>query len=228
MNIAQLIYLMQFGDSALPVGAFTFSGGIEAAVQTGVVRDALSLKAFIQTALKQTAQCDGIALVGAHRAALHGDHTTLIQLDWAVYNRKLNEEARIMMTRLGKKLAEMVTHIQNNPLMQWWLQKIKTKQCSGTYPLSQAILMAILQIGEQEAFALQQYGTAVTMLSAALRLMRITHYQTQRIIYELNQEMAINYALAASGQVEDMCTYAPIMDILTAVHDHSFVRLFMN
>lgn len=228
MNISQLIHLMQFGDSALPVGAFTFSAGIEAAVQTGVVRDANSLKAFIQTALQQNAYCDGIALIGAHRAACNRQQNLLIQFDWAVHNRKLNAEARLMTTRIGKKLAEIATHIHPHPLMQWWLTQINQNNCPGTHPLSQALLMVQFHIGEQEALALQQYGLAMTMLSAALRLMRLSHYQTQRILYDLNPIMVNHYTLAAVGTIDAMHSYAPAMDILTAVHDRSFVRLFMN
>ena len=39
MNASDLIRIMQFGDSVLPVGAFTFSNGVESAIQTGVVHD---------------------------------------------------------------------------------------------------------------------------------------------------------------------------------------------
>ncbi len=44
MNASDLIRIMQFGDSVLPVGAFTFSNGVESAIQTGVVRDVPTLK----------------------------------------------------------------------------------------------------------------------------------------------------------------------------------------
>lgn len=53
MNASDLIRIMQFGDSVLPVGAFTFSNGVESAIQTGVVRDVPTLKGFVLTALKQ-------------------------------------------------------------------------------------------------------------------------------------------------------------------------------
>ncbi len=40
MNAIQLIRILQFADSVLPVGAFAFSNGVESAIQAGIVRDA--------------------------------------------------------------------------------------------------------------------------------------------------------------------------------------------
>lgn len=126
MKAADLIRIMQFGDSALPVGAFTFSNGVESAIQTGVVHDAETLKGFVRTALKQAASGDGIAVVAAHRAVLAGDNDAILRVDRAVNNRKLNEEARLMATRMGKKLAEISVHIFDDPLVAWWLAQIKS------------------------------------------------------------------------------------------------------
>lgn len=102
MEASDLIRIMQFGDSALPIGAFTFSNGVESAIQKGVVHDKETLKSFVHTSLSVAAHSDCIAIVAAHRAAIAQDNDTLAKVDWAVHNRKLNEEARIMTTRMGK------------------------------------------------------------------------------------------------------------------------------
>lgn len=103
MNASDLIRIMQFGDSVLPVGAFSFSNGVESAIQKGIVHDVPTLKGFVLTALKQAASCDGMGVVAAHRAAVAEDRDGILRADWAVNNRKLNEESRLMATRMGKK-----------------------------------------------------------------------------------------------------------------------------
>ncbi len=55
MNAVQLIRILQFADSVLPVGAFAFSNGVESAIQAGIVRDVDTLKSFTRTALQQAA-----------------------------------------------------------------------------------------------------------------------------------------------------------------------------
>ena len=228
MKASELIRILQFADSALPIGAFTFSNGVESAIQTGVVNNVESLKSFVRTALKQAAECDGIAVVAAHRAVLMEDRAELMKIDWAVNNRKLNEEARLMTTRMGKKLAELSIHIIENPLLQWWLDQIKANQTIGTQPVTQAIVMAIQGVSERDVVVMHQYGIAMTILSAAIRLMRITHYQTQHILFELNDEIESFCDIAATGDINQMASYTPVIDVLAAMHTKSFVRLFMN
>lgn len=228
MKAADLIRIMQFGDSALPVGAFTFSNGVESAIQTGVVHDAETLKGFVRTALKQAASGDGIAVIAAHRAVLAGDNDAILRVDRAVNNRKLNEEARLMATRMGKKLAEISVHIFDDPLVAWWLAQIKSGDTPGTQPVTQAIVMAVQGIGEREVVVMHQYGIAMTILSAAMRLMRITHFETQHILFELNNDIETFCDIAACGDIEQMSSYVPVIDVLAAVHTKSFVRLFMN
>ena len=67
------------------------------------------------------------------------------------------------------------------------------------------------------------------ILSAALRLMRIGHVDTQRILFAQNADVEAAYLRAARGAtLDDMATFAPLTDILAAVHVKSHVRMFMN
>ncbi|EEH8382862.1 urease accessory protein UreF [Salmonella enterica subsp. enterica serovar Montevideo] len=219
---------MQFGDSVLPVGAFTFSNGVEAAIQKKVIHDVASLQGFVKTSLKQAACCDGIAVVAAHRAVLNDNLDALLQADWAVHNRKLNEENRLMVTRMGKKLAEIAVHIINHPLLTWWLEKIKSGDAAGTYPVTQALVMAIQGTDERSVVVMHQYGVAMTMLSAAIRLMRVTHFETQHILYSLNEDIEHFCTQAEVGDITLMSSYVPVIDVLASSHVDAHVRLFMN
>ena len=228
MNASDLIRIMQFGDSVLPVGAFSFSNGVESAIQTGIVHDVDSLKGFVLTALKQAASCDGMGVVAAHRAAVTDDLDAILRADWAVNNRKLNEESRLMATRMGKKLAEMSIHVVEKPLVRWWLEQIKAGHAAGTYPVTQAVVMSTQGIGAREVVVMHQYGVAMTILSAAMRLMRVTHLDTQRILFELNHDIETFCDIAEIGDIEQMSSYVPIVDVLAAIHVKAHVRLFMN
>src|SRR5262245_36271926 len=88
-DLMAIAHLLQFADSTLPVGAFSFSNGLESAVQHGVVHDVPTLREFVRTATRQAASADGIALLVAHRTALAGDLERLQEADRAVLNRKL-------------------------------------------------------------------------------------------------------------------------------------------
>jgi urease accessory protein len=66
------------------------------------------------------------------------------------------------------------------------------------------------------------------ILSAALRLMKVSHVDTQRILYRLDTGADAAYEAAAAARLEDMAGFAPLAEILAAVHVKAHVRLFMN
>jgi urease accessory protein len=220
--------LLQFGDSMLPVGAFAFSNGVESAVQEGVVRDAATLGEFVGTALGQAASCDGIALLVAHRAARSDDLDAVIDADRAVLVRKLNEEARTMTLRMGRKLAELAAHVAPLPVVARWSAVIETDPARGTYPATLGVVAAALSLVEREVFAIHQYGVATMMVSAALRLMRLSHLDGQSLIFALNASVDAAYEDASRASLDDMATFAPMADVLAAVHVNAHVRLFMS
>jgi urease accessory protein len=220
--------MLQFGDSMFPVGAFAFSCGLESAIQKGVVADAITLRAFTRTAVEQAARGDGIALIAAHRAATVGNFDVLIRIDAQVYARKLSDEARLMSVRMGKKFTEMGVEVIGAPMLGTWRECIATSVTPGCYPVALAINFAVQNLAARQAFVVHQNGVAATILGAALRLMKISHVETQKILYELNGLADAAYENAAAARLSDMAGYAPLSEILAAVHNKAHVRLFMN
>ena len=227
-STALLARMLQFGDSMFPIGAFSFSSGLESAIQKGVVADAITLRAFTRTAVEQAARGDGIALIAAHRAATVGDVDVLMRIDAQVYARKLSDEARLMSVRMGKKFTEMGVEVIGAPLLGTWRECIAMSATPGCYPVALAIGFAVQNLSARQAFVVHQNGVAATILGAALRLMKISHIETQKILYELNGLANGAYETAAAARLSDMAGYAPLADILAAVHNKAHVRLFMN
>jgi urease accessory protein len=220
--------LLQFGDSMFPIGSFAFSGGLESAIQKGVVSDVATLQAFARTVVEQAALGDGIALIWAHRAAVLGDLAELERIDQQVYGRKLSAETRAMTVRVGKKFAEMGAGITRSFLLGNWLTRIQEGATPGCYPVALAVNFAVQNLADRDAFIVHQYGVGSMILSAALRLMKVSHVETQRILYELNTDADAAYELAASSNLADMAGFAPLLEILAAVHVKAHLRLFMN
>lgn len=225
MRIEDTIRLLQLSDSTLPVGAFSFSNGLESAVQLGLVKNARDLDEFVNQLSQQTAQLDGVALLVAHRAAQQQDWTAIAAADEALLARKLNQETRTQSLRMGKKLAEVGQRVLDQPE---FFERIQSKQLPGTYPVVQAVLMAALGHSEDQAFSAHQYGLASAVLGAALRLMRVEHFETQRILFQHAEKIEEQYRQVRSAELSDMTSFAPTLDVLAAMHVQAHVRLFMN
>ncbi|MEU7779998.1 MULTISPECIES: urease accessory protein UreF [Micromonospora] len=225
--MAETLKLLQFGDSVFPVGAFSFSNGLEMAVQHGVVHDRSTLQDFVRTVTRLAATGDGVALLAGHRAARAGDLDRIRQADEAVHLRKINEEMRTMSVRMGRKLAEAATRIVGETL----LKKRIDESANGvpvTYPVALGVVFADLGVGEQDAFAAHQYGAASTVLSAAIRLMPVDHLDAQSILFAVNERVADDYREVHTANLDDMQTFGPHADVLAAAHQHVHVRMFMS
>lgn len=227
-SITDHLRILQFGDSLLPVGSFSFSNGLESAIQEGVVGDLETLRQYVLTAVHQAAMSDAIALLEAHRAACVGGLDSILCADQAVFLRKLNEEMRTMTTRMGLKLAEVADHILDQPLLADWVRRIKQHETPGTFPVGLALVFALLHLNEDQAFATHQYGIASMMVNAALRLMKIDYRDSQAILFEVNSTAEEQYAGVSGSALQDMSVFAPSADIVAAIHVRSHVRMFMN
>ena len=227
-GMAHLARLLQFSDSTLPIGSFAFSNGLESAVQTGVVSDPASLLAYVDLILRQTARMDGIALLHAHRAALARDHEAILLADRELFCRRVGEEQQLMLTRVGKKFAELVIKIMPSPALERWLADIRANATPGCLPVGQAIALAHMDVDEAEAFVMHQYAIASMIMSAALRLMRIDHLDTQRILFTAQGRVEGDYRAVRDRSLDEMASFAPMFDVLVAHHTTTHVRLFMN
>ncbi|APW59554.1 Urease accessory protein UreF [Paludisphaera borealis] len=227
-TILECMRILQFGDSVLPVGAFSFSNGLESAVQNGIVSDVESLRRFVRTAVVQAATSDGVGMLEAFRASAAGDPARVERADRAIFNRKLNEEMRTMNVRMGRKMAELAEAVAPSAVVGGWLASIKAGTTPGTYPVGQAVVFSTLGLSERETFAVHQYGVATMMVSSALRLMKLSYLDAQAILFEVNGEAEATFDRVADAGLDDMTAFAPTFDVLAALHVRATVRMFMN
>lgn len=226
--IARLMHAVQFGDSLLPTGSFSFSNGLESAVQQRIVHDRATLSEFALTAAHRAATTDGIAVLEAHRGADAESMDRILSADRAAFNRKLSEETRAMTTRMGRKLGELGISVCLAPVLHRWLAEVTAHQTPGTYPAALGVLFADIGSPEEDAFAVHQYGVAMTTLSAALRLMRVEPREVQAILTEVSAQASEQYAEVSGLSLGHMAGFAPMADILAAMHVRAHVRMFMN
>lgn len=225
---ARMMRLLQFCDSAFPVGTFSFSNGLETAASTGRVHDAATLEAFARVALRQSAYSDGIVALHAHRAALNNDYAAICEADRQLMLGKANAESRLMLQRMGKKMAELCNEIFADALTVRWTEDIESGKVPGSYPVAQALAFACAGLSEEALFCAQRYGLLSMLLGAALRCVRVSHYDTQHILGRLGEESGATYREISALGYEDIHVFTPQMDLWASLHEKGLMRMFMN
>jgi urease accessory protein len=228
-NRAQrLMALLQLCDSALPVGTFTFSGGLETAVATGAVRDVASLEAYVRALLRQSLYADGIVALHAHRAAVRRDFDAVAEADRFLWASKPGAEARQMAQRMGQKLADLCRRFFPSELLTRWGDEVVAGRLPGCYPVGQAVVFASVDLDEKALFCALRYGQLSMLLGAALRLMRLSHFETQQLLARLAREADADYQAVITLDLEDVATFAPMLEVRAAQHELGSARLFSN
>lgn len=220
--------LLQFTDSAFPVGTFSFSNGLETAAYEGIVCDAKTLERYTEDVALQAAYTDGVVALQAFRAAGEGIYEKLTEADRQLMRCKMNAEARQMLQRMGKKLAELSVHIFEEQMIRRWLDDICADRTPGTYPVAQALAFSAAGLSEWDLFCSHQYGVMNMVLSAALRCVKVSHYDTQRILFTLSGRIPALYEEIRRMEFEDMNAFVPQIDILASLHEKGTMRMFMN
>lgn len=224
-----VMQLLQFTDSAFPVGTFSFSNGLETAAFEKIVTGKDTLREFARSQAWQAAFTDGIAALHAYRAAKEDDSEAIVKSDRELMLSKMNEEARTMLTRMGKKLAELGVRLYpDDKTISTWLEKINASETPGMYPVAQGIMFAKAGLGEEDLFFSHQYGVINMVLSAALRCVRVSHYDTQEILFELSAETDRLYGMVKDMRLDEMNAFFPELDILASLHEKGNQRMFMS
>ena len=217
---------MQLCDSALPVGGFSFSCALESAVAQGVVHDVATLEAYASVVVRQALLSDGVAALHAFRNYDNGEE--LRHADEELYARKLSREWRTMSCRMGRKLAELGAGLMPNPSLLALRDDILSARTLGCHAVVQGALFATCGVSEEELFSAVGYGAATMVTGAAMRLMRVSHQESQRILFALGQRVESCYAEVAGWRLEDMQSFAPQMEILSSLHERGHQRMFMS
>lgn len=227
-EVMHILHLLEFTDSTFPVGTFSFSNGLETAAHEGIIKDAASLEQYVRSCAVQSAYTDGIVALGAYYATKKEDYSEILRADQEAILCRMNAEARLMLCRMGKKMAELMTHIHLEPLMVRWLGDIGKDITPGTFPVAQGITFATSGLSPKDLFCSQQYGVMNMILSAALRCVRVSHFDTQKILYHLAADSDRIYEDVRNLTYEDMNAFVPEADIFASMHEKGTMRMFMN
>jgi urease accessory protein len=220
MNPADL-RLWQLADSAFPTGAFAHSWGLEAAWQSGEVRDLRALRQFVLDALEQCGRSVLPLLNAAHR-----DRARLGELDEIADLFLTNPVANRASRAQGRAFSATCARVWPSPAVS--AVDSEVRQGSGHAGPAMGAMLNTLGVGLDDARRLCLYGTARGVLAAAVRLGSVGSYDAQRLQHEVAPAvLAISDRCAALDE-NDLAQTAPLLDLLQAAHDRLYSRLFQS
>lgn len=227
---AALYRLMTWLSPAYPVGAYSYSHGLEWAVEQGLVRDRDTLVAWLAALLSHGgAWSDAVLLVHGHHAALTGDLAA-----W----RELRELAQALpaTAELAQEAAAQGEAFARASLAAWPLDDdrlpaLLAPDADGrppVYPLAVAAVAACHAVRLDLTLVACLQAFVSNLVSAAVRLVPLGQSDGQRAIAALADPVDRAARRALVTPLEDLGTCAPMVDWCSMRHETQYTRLFRS
>ncbi len=226
LEAAALYRLMTWLSPAYPVGAFSYSSGIEWAVEAGDIIDAETLRHWIEIMLGAGAGLsDGIFFSYAHRAATGGDDAAFVEVAELAAAFAPTRERFLESTAMGRAFLDVTQAAWPCgafvKLRQLWTGPV-------AYPI--AVATACAGHGVPLEPALHAFLAAVSSnwVSAGIRLIPLGHTDGQRIVKALEPTVTATGERALTIGLDDLGSATFRADIASARHETQYTRLFRS
>ncbi|WP_084453207.1 urease accessory protein UreF [Roseateles chitosanitabidus] len=226
--VPPLLRLAWLASPALPIGAFSYSEALEAAVEHGLVHDDLSAGHWLSQQLRLLARGDLAAIAQGIVAWRANDEPALRDLARWLRVTRDGAEARLQSEQMGQSL---LTWLRAQPMASPD-QLARLSDCGEAGPAHYAFVMALalstIDVPLEQALFTQAFGWAENQVQAALKAVPLGQTAGQRVLTRLAAEIPAAVAEAVSTPPARRQLFAPMLSILAARHETQYSRLFRS
>lgn len=221
-----LARLLQLASPTLPVGAYSYSQGLEVAVETGIVHDALSAEAWIGDVLTYAvARLEAPVWWRLHAAWLAGDVERVAHWNDLFRSTRECAELRAETLQMGYSLQRLLLEIGA-------FDRRSLAQLRGigdiTFPAAFSFAVVKWEIPARSALIAYLWAWLENQVMAALKSVPLGQTDGQRLLLSLSALLpGVADSACALGD-DDLCNYTPGFAILCSRHETQYSRLFRS
>jgi urease accessory protein len=231
LELESYLSALQLADSAFPSGRYTLSHGLEAVAQDRPLTAPTLANLLSDTLQFAVAPSDGVALACAHRAVgADGllDADLVMRADERLTAVKLAREAREASVRTGRALLRIATAMAPCPPLLDYAARVDDRRAPGNHAVVLGLVSAVLGVRRLAAVASDLYAFCAGWVAAAVRLGLIDHRTAQEVLYGVRAVTARAAHASVDGDVTDISSCAPFLDVMSMRHEQAELRLFAS
>jgi urease accessory protein len=225
-----LLRLLAWMSPAFPTGAFSFSHGLETAVEDGRVKRVEDLVGYATTAITRGAgQLDAAFLVLAYRAVIARDDAALIDVAERAAAMRGSAELALESRVQGQAFLTTVRAAWPSPDIDAPAAVLRSAGIEIAHPIAVALAAAAARLPLDATLEAFLHGFAANLVSAGVRVIPLGQTDGQRALAALEPVVARAAALALDvADVDDLGASAPLIDLLSIRHETQYTRLFRS
>lgn len=226
MQASALLHLLQLASPGLPIGAYSYSQGLEAALERALVSDEASARAWIVGALHEmVAQFEAPVFCRLLQAFANADaHGVKIWSERFIAARD-TAEFRAETIQMGYSLAKLSAELQ---LGDDALRAILQALPEVPFPTALAHACVAMGIPQQEALLAMLFSWAENQVLVCVKSVPLGQVAGQRMLLSLHPEL--ERAAQQAWQLSDgeLCNWAPGLSLLSMQHEVQYSRLYRS
>jgi urease accessory protein len=223
---AALYRLLSWLSPAYPVGAFSYSGGIEWAVEASDIRDAGTLTDWLNAIIAHgSGFCDAVFLVHAHAAARTRDDAALCAVAELAAAFTPSKERNLETTAQGRAFLDTTHAAWPCTALDWLLSVWKGPIA---YPVAVGVAAAGHCIAVDPSLHAYLHAVAANLISAGVRLIPLGQTDGQRVLAALAPVIAAAAERALATPLDTVGAAAFRADIASMRHETQYTRLFRS
>ena len=221
-----LARLLQLASPTLPVGAFSYSQGLETAVEAGVVHDAVSAQCWIGDVLRLSiAHLEAPLWCRLVTAWTRADLEQVYELNEFFLASREAAELRAETLQMGYSLVRLFSDLgEFEPERIAQLASIN----NITYPTAFTFAVANWEIPLQSALIAYLWSWLENQVIAAVKAVPLGQTDGQRVLARLGAELATIATRSAAEEEGEIYSFAPGLAIASSQHETQYSRLFRS
>jgi urease accessory protein len=214
--------LLQLVSPALPVGAYSYSQGLEAAVEAHVVTDAASAARWIGDVLDLSlAGLEAPIFLRLAAAWRDGELESARRWNEEFVASRESAELRAETLQMGYSLCKLLRDLGLDAAVLDSFEEL-------SYPAAFSFAVAAWDIDACEALAAYLFAWAENQVLAALKSVPLGQTDGQRILLGLGARIAAAVQSASQLRDDELANFAPGLAILSARHETQYSRIFRS
>jgi urease accessory protein len=236
MTQAGLVQMLRLASPALPIGGFSYSQGLESAVELGWITDETGAARWIGDALASNiGRFEAPLLASVARAVESDDASRAFELHAHYLASRETAELRAETLQMGYSLLRLIDGLPERTRVVRWLDAVAAAADADTagtdrcaLPLAWALAAHAFGLAPAAAVTTWLWAWADNQVMAAIKAVPLGQQAGQRLLSALSADIALAASRAFELPDQEWSNFAPGFAIASSRHETQYSRLFRS